>query len=217
MTWHNRADRAPAPPHPGPRRVGRRTASASRSYWSATSRTDGPSSRNASRPWQTLVLERPTGRPRAETTDIARHAAIRAAEPLRNQRAQAVTHLGRLALCTWRADGHRAESLTHDALKVLMDHGWRLAVIDALPLDLRGSLRLRRGARRNLYHRARPAHPGPTVGAHPNPGAPPHLPGRLPQRTGTDPTGQQPGKRPLLCRRCSVTEPPRIDRVQDQT
>ena len=34
--------------------------------------------------------------------------------------------------------------------------------------------------------------------------------------TGTDPTGQQPGKRPLLCRPCSVTEPPRIDRVQDQ-
>ena len=46
----------------------------------------------------------------------------------------------------------------------------------------------------------------------------PHLtcPVAFPQRTGTDPTGQQPGKRPLLCRRCSVTEPPRIDRVQDQ-
>ena len=56
-----------------------------------------------------------------------------------------------------RADGYRAESLTHDALKVLMDHGWRPAVIDALPLDLRGSLRLRRGGRRNLYHRFRVA------------------------------------------------------------
>jgi hypothetical protein len=94
MTWHNRAGGPQRPRTQGPRRVGRRTASASRSYWSATSRTDGPSSRNASRPWQTLVLERPTGRPRTETTDIARHAAIRAAEPLRNQRAQAVAHLG---------------------------------------------------------------------------------------------------------------------------
>ena len=37
-------------------------------------------------------------------------------------------------------------------------------------LDLRGSVRLRRGARGNLYHRARPAHPGPTAGAHPNAG-----------------------------------------------
>ena len=36
MTWHSRADGAPALRHPGPRRVGRRTASASRSYWSAT-------------------------------------------------------------------------------------------------------------------------------------------------------------------------------------
>ena len=30
------------------------------------------------------------------------------------------------------------------------------------------------------------------------------------------PRRSQPDKRPLLCRRCSVTEPPRIDRVQDQ-
>jgi DNA-binding CsgD family transcriptional regulator len=43
MTWHNRADGAPAPSTQGPRRVSRRAALASRSYWSATSRTDGPS------------------------------------------------------------------------------------------------------------------------------------------------------------------------------
>ena len=50
-----------------------------------------------------------------------------------------------------------------------MDHGWRPAVIDGLQLDLRGSVRLRRGARGNLYHRARPAYPGTTAGAHSNP------------------------------------------------
>jgi EmrB/QacA subfamily drug resistance transporter len=47
-------------------------------------------------------------------------------------------------------------------------------------LDLRGSVRLRRGARRNLHHRARPAHPGTAVGARSNSGTPPHLPGRFP-------------------------------------
>jgi hypothetical protein len=191
MTWHNRADGAPAPPHPGPpSRAGRRTASASRSYWSATSRTAGPSSRNASCPWQTLVLERPTGRPRAETTDIARHAAIRAAEPLRNQRAQAVGQLGlaRAVLLEGRRPPGR---IPHPRRP--QKYSWTTDGAPALQLDLRGSLRLRRGARRNhLYHRARPAHPGPTAGAHPNSGAPPHLPGRLPQRTGTNPTGQQP-------------------------
>src|SRR5690348_3420262 len=37
-----------------------------------------------SRPRQTPVLELPTGRPRAETTDIARHAAIRGAGTARS-------------------------------------------------------------------------------------------------------------------------------------
>ena len=46
-------------------------------------------------------------------------------------------------------------------------------------LDLRGSVRLRRGTRRHLYHRAEPPHPGTTGGAHPDSGAPPRLPGRV--------------------------------------
>ena len=46
-------------------------------------------------------------------------------------------------------------------------------------LDLRGSVRLRRAALCNLYHRAAPPHPGTTAGAHSNPGAPPRLPSRL--------------------------------------
>ena len=38
--------------------------------------------------------------------------------------------------------------------------------------------------------------PGTTDGAHPDPGAPPRLPGRLRPRTGTKPqTGQQPNQR----------------------
>ena len=158
MTWHNRAGGAPAPPHPGPpSRAGRRTASASRSYWSATSGTEGPSSRNASCPWQTLALERPTGRPRAETTDVARHAAIRAAEPLRNQRAQAVGQLGlaRAVLLEGRRPPGR---IPHPRRP--QKYSWTTDGAPALQLDLRGSLRLRRGARRNhLYHR--PGRPTP--------------------------------------------------------
>jgi DNA-binding CsgD family transcriptional regulator len=57
---------------------------------------------------------------------------LAAAEPLRNRRAWAVAHLGLARAVLLEGDDHRAESLTHDALKVLMDHGWRPAVIDAL-------------------------------------------------------------------------------------
>jgi len=44
----------------------------------------------------------------------------------------------------------------------------------------------------------------------------PQLAGDLPDQRPRWPRRSQPDKRPLLCRRCSVTEPPRIDRVQDQ-
>jgi MFS family permease len=55
-----------------------------------------------------------------------------------------------------------------------------------------GRVRLRCGDRRHLHHRT-PPHPGTRDRAHPNPGAPPRLPGRLRPRTGTIPqTGQQP-------------------------
>jgi predicted ATPase/DNA-binding NarL/FixJ family response regulator len=59
---------------------------------------------------------------------------LAAAEPLRNRRAQAVAHLGLARAVLLEGDDHRAESVIHDALKVLMDHGWRLAVIDALDI-----------------------------------------------------------------------------------
>ena len=57
---------------------------------------------------------------------------LAAAEPLRNRRAQAVAHLGLARAVLLEGEDHWAESVTHDALKVLMDHGWRPAVVDAL-------------------------------------------------------------------------------------
>jgi predicted ATPase/DNA-binding CsgD family transcriptional regulator len=55
-----------------------------------------------------------------------------AAGPLRNRRARAVGHLGLARALLLEGDDERAESVTHDALKVLMDNGWRPGVIDAL-------------------------------------------------------------------------------------
>jgi predicted ATPase/DNA-binding CsgD family transcriptional regulator len=57
---------------------------------------------------------------------------LAAAEPLRNRRAQAIAHLGFARALLLDGDDQRAESITHDALKVLADRGWRPAVIDAL-------------------------------------------------------------------------------------
>ncbi len=57
---------------------------------------------------------------------------LAAAGPLRNRRAQAVGHLGLARALLLEGDDERAESVTHGALKVLMDNGWRPAVIDAL-------------------------------------------------------------------------------------
>jgi DNA-binding NarL/FixJ family response regulator len=59
---------------------------------------------------------------------------LAAAEPLRNRRAQAVAHLGLARALLLEGDDERAESVTHDALKVLMDNGWRPGVIDALDM-----------------------------------------------------------------------------------
>jgi DNA-binding NarL/FixJ family response regulator len=57
---------------------------------------------------------------------------LAAAEPLRNRRARAVGHLGLARALLLEGDDERAESVTHDTLKVLMDNGWRPGVIDAL-------------------------------------------------------------------------------------
>jgi DNA-binding NarL/FixJ family response regulator len=57
-----------------------------------------------------------------------------AAEPLRNRRAWAVGQLGLARALLLEGDDEQAEWVTHGALKVLTDNGWRLAVIDALDL-----------------------------------------------------------------------------------
>jgi predicted ATPase/DNA-binding CsgD family transcriptional regulator len=57
---------------------------------------------------------------------------LAAAEPLRNRRARAVGHLGLARALLLEGDDERAESVTHDALKVLIGNGWRPGVIDAL-------------------------------------------------------------------------------------
>jgi predicted ATPase/DNA-binding CsgD family transcriptional regulator len=57
---------------------------------------------------------------------------LAAAEPLKNQRARAVGHLGLARALLLEGDDEQAESVTHDALKVLMHNGWRPGVIDAL-------------------------------------------------------------------------------------
>jgi predicted ATPase/DNA-binding CsgD family transcriptional regulator len=57
---------------------------------------------------------------------------LAAAEPLRNRRARAVAHLRLARALLLEGDDERAESVTHDALRVVMDNGWRPGVIDAL-------------------------------------------------------------------------------------
>jgi predicted ATPase/DNA-binding CsgD family transcriptional regulator len=57
---------------------------------------------------------------------------LAAAEPLRNRRARAVGHLGLARAFLLEGNDERADSATHEALKVLMDNGWRPGVIDAL-------------------------------------------------------------------------------------
>jgi len=63
---------------------------------------------------------------------VAVERLLAAAEPLRNRRARAVGHLGLARALLLEGDDARAESVTHDALKVLMDNGWRPGVTDAL-------------------------------------------------------------------------------------
>jgi predicted ATPase/DNA-binding CsgD family transcriptional regulator len=57
---------------------------------------------------------------------------LAAAKPLNNRRAQALAHLGLARALLLEGDDEQAESVTHDALRVLMDNRWRPAAIDAL-------------------------------------------------------------------------------------
>ena len=57
---------------------------------------------------------------------------LAAAGPLKNRRARAIAHLGLARAVLLEGDDQRAESIVHDALKVLMDNGWRPSALDAL-------------------------------------------------------------------------------------
>ena len=61
-------------------------------------------------------------------------ALLAAAEPLRNQRANAVGYLGLSRALLLQGDEQRAESIAHEVLKVVMERGWRLQVVDTLSL-----------------------------------------------------------------------------------
>ncbi len=62
------------------------------------------------------------------------HALLAAAEPLRNRRARAVAHLGLARAVLLEGEDERAESVTHEALNVVIGNGWPLEVIDALDI-----------------------------------------------------------------------------------
>ena len=57
---------------------------------------------------------------------------LAAAEPLNSRRAQPTAHLGLARALLLEGDDERAESVTHGALTVLKDHGWRPLALDAL-------------------------------------------------------------------------------------
>jgi predicted ATPase/DNA-binding CsgD family transcriptional regulator len=65
---------------------------------------------------------------------LAAERLLAAAEPLRNRRARAVGQLGLARALLLEGDDGRAECVTHDALKMFADNGWRPGVIDALDI-----------------------------------------------------------------------------------
>jgi DNA-binding CsgD family transcriptional regulator len=69
-----------------------------------------------------------------DSTRAKMHAGnlLAAAEPLGNLRARAIAQLGLARAVLLEGDDQQAESVTHDALRILMDHRWRPATIDAL-------------------------------------------------------------------------------------
>jgi ATP/maltotriose-dependent transcriptional regulator MalT len=81
---------------------------------------------------QEILVAVALARDDSATAKIHVDRLLAAAGPLRNRRAQASGHLGLARALLLEGDDERAESLTHDALKVLMDNGWRPGVIGAL-------------------------------------------------------------------------------------
>jgi DNA-binding CsgD family transcriptional regulator len=67
-------------------------------------------------------------------SEIHMDALLVAAESLRNQHANSVGHLGLARVLLLEGDLQQAESIAHDALKIFVDHGWRVEIIDAVTL-----------------------------------------------------------------------------------
>jgi len=83
---------------------------------------------------QEILVAVALGRDDSAQAKIHVERLLAAAEPLKNQRAEAIAHLGLARALLLDGDDQQAESVAQDALKVLMDHGWRPAVIDALDI-----------------------------------------------------------------------------------
>jgi DNA-binding CsgD family transcriptional regulator len=83
---------------------------------------------------QDILVHAAIAREESARVEIDVDALLAAAESLRNQRANAVGYLGLARALLFEGDVQQAESIAHDALKALVDHGWRVEVIDALTL-----------------------------------------------------------------------------------
>ena len=81
---------------------------------------------------QDILVHAAIARDESAPAQIDVDALLNAAESLRNQRAIAVRYLGLARALLLEGDVQQAESIGHDALKALVDHGWRVEVIDAL-------------------------------------------------------------------------------------
>jgi DNA-binding CsgD family transcriptional regulator len=84
--------------------------------------------------WQAQTILVAVALARDDSTQARIHIGtlLAAARPLKNRWAQAIANLGLARAALLDGDDRQAESIAHDALKVLTDHGWRPAVIDAL-------------------------------------------------------------------------------------
>ena len=84
--------------------------------------------------WRAQVILLTVALARGDSPQAKIHVerVLAAAKPLNNRRVQAIADLGLARALLLEGDDKRAESVTHDALKILTDNGWRPWMIDAL-------------------------------------------------------------------------------------
>jgi DNA-binding CsgD family transcriptional regulator len=100
--------------------------------WATSLYKDEPEVRFAAWQAQEILVAVALARDDSAQAKIHVEMLLAAAKPLNTPRAQAVAHLGLARALLLEGDDERAESVTHGALKVLKDHGWRALAIDAL-------------------------------------------------------------------------------------